>query len=182
MMNEQPNPAPDTQDSDALKLAGVCGYDRDHLLLIGRNRRYYLTRFRAMQERRSAVSLNLSALLLGPFWLLYRKMQFLGLILLLAEFTPLYVHSFLFLGVILAIAAVLGLFGNDIYRWKIERVVRKNQAAAPEWKHGYLQIIGGTSLVPIFLALALCVLSALALAAKGVMPVLVNDLSRLGGN
>jgi len=156
-------------------MADESGFCQEYLLMIRKRRQYYLDIFRKMQEKKSVFSFNAAALLFGPFWLIYRKMYLTGLLLLLLYAAPLYIHALLFPVLALLWSIMLGFLGNDFYWLKIRRVIRKFESAEPAWKKGYMEIIGGTSVFPVIVALLLCLFSVLTLAARGIYPVAPYD-------
>jgi hypothetical protein len=57
----------------------------DLIAIVGSNTPYYLPRFRKISRNNGKVSWNWAAFFFGPFWLLYRKMYSLGVIVLVLQ-------------------------------------------------------------------------------------------------
>ncbi|MCB0585669.1 MAG: DUF2628 domain-containing protein [Phaeodactylibacter sp.] len=134
---------------------------------IGPGKEYYLGQWARMQEER-ALSFHFQALLLGPFWLLYRQMFretvlyiafFLGMGLLRWSDLGFWLYEEAFFGMrVLILHLALGFSANRLYLLHCQRRVNKIvETHEPERRKEVLQLKGGVSFLPpiVFLLLSL---------------------------
>ena len=175
---------------------------KDWATYLGSSGLYYLIQFYRMQETKHKVSISISALLLGPIYLLYRKMWKEGVIFALLDFLSA-VPVFLAMLVVsdaplvsamptewLPTAMNVGMFLNygamlvrtlfALY-WYRNTGIRRIQAVlgregGEQQRQDQLALCGGTSIPAVLGYLAVCVAFSILLMFLGVNPTAVSSL------
>ncbi|PZX27068.1 conserved hypothetical protein; putative membrane protein [Cupriavidus phytorum] len=137
---------------------------------------YYGERW-SVAETHGGISWNWAACLLGPFWMAYRRMYWqVGVYALIVGTEPL-LHAVFGLQLpmagrplLYAMALLLGLYGNELYRWHAEATIRhvREYHYSPELVTDSLERRGRTSWPGVFamgLLLLVMVVSLRPLAA-----------------
>ena len=125
---------------------------------IGEKAPHFLKKWRRMDARKSIISFSVPGFLLGPFWLFYRKIFRVGLIVAAVAFV---MSSFAVFGQVMheeviqvlvnlvwfGVASSIGLFGNHIYRRHVaEQTALLDRAGqAPQAVRDQLAMQGGTA-------------------------------------
>lgn len=145
-------------------------------VFVGARYPYYKTSW-ALAGARGGVSWNWAACLLGPFWMAYRRMYWqVGVYALIVCAEPV-LHALFRLDMPLALsrpmlyalALLLGMYGNELYRWYAEATIRRLREYhwSPELVNYSLARCGRTSWPGVFamgLLLAVMVVSLRPLA------------------
>lgn len=146
---------------------------------VGPRYAYYSERW-SHAEARAGMSWNWAACLLGPFWMAYRRMYWqVGIYALIICAEPVLHALFglkLPMGVrpmLYAMALLLGMYGNQLYRWHAEATIRhlREYHWSPELVNATLARCGRTSWPGVFamgLLLAVMVVSLSPLAGLAV--------------
>ncbi|WP_354685124.1 DUF2628 domain-containing protein [Cupriavidus necator] len=143
---------------------------------VGARYPFYHARW-ARAEVSGGMSWNWAACLLGPFWMAYRRMYWqVGVYALIVCAEPV-VHALLRLDMplilsrpmLVVLALLLGMYGNELYRWHAEGTVRRLREYhwSPERVNDSLARCGRTSWPGVFamaLLLAVMAVSLLPLA------------------
>jgi len=134
----------------------------DAAAFIGPNADYYIPKFQEMDAKNSIISWNWAAFFGQVFWMLYRKMYLYAVVILIAEFI---LSSFLF-GIPALVSAVLfGLFGNWLYKRKVEEELAAAAHLEPAARKAQLAERGGITWVPVIIAAALVLIGILVTCA-----------------
>ncbi|MFS8974068.1 DUF2628 domain-containing protein [Cupriavidus necator] len=145
-------------------------------VFVGARYPYYKTSW-ALAGARGGMSWNWAACLLGPFWMAYRRMYWqVGVYALIVCAEPV-LHALFRLDMPLALsrpmlyalALLLGMYGNELYRWHAEATIRRLREYhwSPELVNYSLARCGRTSWPGVFamgLLLAVMVVSLRPLA------------------
>jgi hypothetical protein len=170
-MKRSPEQSPlATKDQLAEKVAEIYGFNQNYLSLISKNSEYYFTRFYNLKAKRTILCWNWAGFILGPFWLIYRKMYSLGLILLILYTTPIYINAGLYKIITIAISVFVGAFGNKIYLNKIENIIVSAREGSDEWKTFYYKMHGGISYLAVIATIVVSCIVAFILGYSGIMP------------
>lgn len=175
---------------------------RDWATYLGPSGLYYLIQFYRMQETKRKVSISISALLLGPIYLFYRKMWKQGVIFALLDFLcalPIFVAMLVvsdaplvsgmptgWLSVALNVAMFLN-YGSMLVRTLFAVYWYKNtgihriqtvysQESGEQQRQDLLALRGGTSVPAVLGYLAVCVALTILLMLLGVNPTAVSAL------
>lgn len=128
---------------------------------------YYVQKWEAI-EKGSVIgeSFNGAAFLFNIFWLLYRKLYWQALLVVLAfVVVAIFVEASTSVGVLLAkyggliVMVILGTWGNYLYLKKYQKTVRNSEllSSGPEEQMEYLRAKGGTAnLLVILLIVVVC--------------------------
>ncbi|WP_432262097.1 DUF2628 domain-containing protein [Cupriavidus sp. TMH.W2] len=110
-------------------------------------------------ETRGGMSWNWAACLLGPFWMAYRRMYWqVGVYALIVGTEPV-LHALFGLKLpmagrplLYAMALLLGMYGNELYRWHAEATIRRLRQYhySPELVNDSLARCGRTSWPGVF--------------------------------
>lgn len=125
---------------------------------VGPRYAYYSGRW-SLAETRGGMSWNWAACLLGPFWMAYRRMYWqVGVYALIVGTEP--VLQALFglklpmagRPLLYAMALLLGMYGNELYRWHAEATIRRLRQYhySPELVNDSLARCGRTSWPGVF--------------------------------
>jgi len=99
---------------------------------VGTHFAYYRRQWRAAAQR-NGMSWNWAAFLFGPFWLAYRRMYWqVGVFAVAISALPVaealldrHVPHLISLPMLYAIAVVLGMYGNQFYKWHADATIRR---------------------------------------------------------
>ena len=97
---------------------------------------------------------NWAAFLLGPSWLIYRRLYAEGAI----AFAVLFALALIFPGAWVLFGWVFAIWGNGLYRKKLIKIIRKSEGLEREEQEALLEKKGGTNafvaiIIPILLFL-----------------------------
>lgn len=107
---------------------------------------YYLPIFQTLRANHALLSWNWAAFLFAPFWLLYRKMYGLGVVVLLAACVVTMLSN-LWLWLLLTLCyAVLAMFANYLYLLQIEELAADAAKLLPVQKENLLLRKGGVNI------------------------------------
>ena len=138
----------------------------------GANAEYYLDLWRLRQQGKTA-TFSIAAFFLGLFWVLYRRMYLVAVLLVVAQMLEAAVEEGVLglqhstgtnlLGTLVQ-ATLLGFFGNKLYLWHAERKMRKLIALNLPRQEllERLRRAGGTSWWPLLIVLGVVALWVLA--------------------
>jgi hypothetical protein len=137
--------------------ASICD-DAALAAFVGPRFPYYSKRW-SQAETRGGMSWNWAACLLGPFWMAYRRMYWqVGVYALIVGAEPV-LHALFGVKLPLAgrpllyaMALLLGMYGNQIYRWHSEATIRhlRGYHYSPELENDSLARRGRTSWPGVF--------------------------------
>ena len=114
----------------------------------GKNRSYYVMKWKAMQETGNKVSWNWSSFLFSTYWMLYRKMYVPAIIKLVIDGILTYIGT---LGSVISLGlwVMCGLFGNYLYFQQMEKTIAEANTLGEIRRSIYLSKKGGTTFVPV---------------------------------
>lgn len=126
----------------------------DEQLLIGNGAFEYTLKFARLRDRGTMISWNWWAFLIGPTWFIYRKMYFLGSVLLaLGMLGAVTIKSMgYYYAITFLIDVLMGMFGDSLYMARIERLEKHIPKDDSEKKNAYIRHHGGTSVAGVVIA------------------------------
>ncbi len=126
----------------------------DEQLLIGDGAFEYTLKFARLRDRGTMLSWNWWAFLVGPIWFIYRKMYFLGyMMLILGIFGAFMFRSSVYYYLItFLVDTLMGMFGDSLYMARIERLEKHIPKDDSEKKNAYIRRHGGTSMVGVVIS------------------------------
>ena len=138
--------------------------------LIGVNQPFYARQWQIAERNSWSISWNWAALFLGVFWMAYRKMYLPCIVFVattlgivggaIALQLPAPTMHALLETLQIAFAVLFGLYGNWVYRWHVQRTLKRiNTHYSPEDVPPQIARWGGVSF-PSVLAIALLILLA----------------------
>lgn len=138
--------------------------------LIGVNQPFYARQWQIAERNNLSISWNWAALFLGVFWMAYRKMYLPCIVFVattlgivggaIALQLPAPTMHALLETLQIAFAVLFGLYGNWVYRWHVQRTLKRiNTHYSPEDVPPQIARWGGVSF-PSVLAIALLILLA----------------------
>ncbi|WP_248322484.1 DUF2628 domain-containing protein [Caballeronia sp. Sq4a] len=143
--------------------------DRDMALFVGKNVDYYSRKWVIQNPRTSKRSWNGAAFLLGPVWLVYRKMHWQAAAYIAIALVCALATSSLSEGINRALSyafpLAMGLCGNSIYLAHAEKIIKKvsDSPLPAEIRDAELLRRGGTNPVAAWLlGIAIIVLTVVA--------------------
>ncbi|WAW15717.1 DUF2628 domain-containing protein [Peptostreptococcus equinus] len=121
--------------------------------LFEKNTDYYYEKYKKYKEIGKYPSLNLYALILTPFWCIYRKMIWTGagiigiqlILLMLAKIfmTPMWIGIFV---LSLGINLYFGYFGNCIYFKNLDKLVKQGNNIEVKYRHKFINDKAGVDM------------------------------------
>lgn len=112
---------------------------------IGRNQTYYGPVFEQIEQSSNKVKLNLSAFLLSPCWLFYRKMNAWGFFFLTVFIVLSFFQNWFVFLLFIFVKLVLGHYGNFMYLKHIEKDRKKSHSLEDAERARFERNHGGTS-------------------------------------
>ncbi|MCK5763917.1 MAG: DUF2628 domain-containing protein [Clostridiales bacterium] len=122
----------------------------DEEKLIETNSSYYIEKFNKMRDKNTKFSWNWASFMLSNMWFFYRKMYFIGTIIVSINI------GLFFLGdpwgyVSDIIAVISGIGGNYLYMKHIEKVINNSKDMTDFEKEEFIKNKAGTNIIaPIF--------------------------------
>lgn len=149
--------------SDKTKYATL---DREKSLFVEENLHYYARKWERIDK--GGLTFNFVAFFFSIGWLGYRKMYvpvvMIGLLFLMNDILYIFFELNNIIALIdkyigMGVNVIVGMFGNDIYKWHTEKKVQaiKEKATSPAEKVTLLTKKGGTSLLGILKALLILI-------------------------
>ena len=154
----------------------------DAATFIGPKADYYIPAFQKMDATGSAISWNWAAFVFGLFWMLYRKMWLYALVIWGALFV---------IGLIPGIGAALdgflgiaswilfGLFGNWLYKRKVEEELAAAAHLEPAARKAQLASRGGITWIPVIVVGALTLIGFLSICGLTACAVFSDAMNQL---
>ncbi|OTG80632.1 DUF2628 domain-containing protein [Acinetobacter sp. ANC 4648] len=147
---------------------GSSGATKEELYAVfigNKYQRYYQEKFQGLEAVKSKGGFNISAFFLGPIWLFYRKMYvygsiYFGFIILTGIMTTMFnVAESVDRGISMGLAVAMGLGGNGLYNFFIDKKINSPNITITEVKKR-----GGTNSI----AACLVLLMVVALVSLGI--------------
>lgn len=140
--------------------------------LIGINTEYYYDKYKKYKEVGKYPSLNPHALLVSPFWCIYRKMIWTGagilciqiILLMLAKiiFNPIWIGLFI---LSFGINVYFGYFGNCIYFKNLDKLKKQGDNVDKKHRHKFMNDKAGADMhIVVCWVIAAILITMLALA------------------
>ena len=120
--------------------------------LVGTKVEYYLPKFGRFRSEGGVASFNWPAFFFGPYWMAYRKMYVLAVVVMLISDVAVILNSGLINLLLMIGCSVLG---NFLYMKDIEHRTQKVLDLEPEKRDAYIERNGGASFVPVVLLVVL---------------------------
>lgn len=130
-----------------------------YMMFVGNNASYYINKFSDIKNFNKKSSWNWPAFFFSSYWLIYRKMYTLGLILAGVGFLMSLIPISGFIG--LGISIYLGIMGNSIYLDYVEKEILNARNLNDYNKQQLFRKRGGTSIGLVFGVMAIAFILAL---------------------
>lgn len=128
--------------------------NRDMINFIQKNAKYYILKFKEMQESYKTTSWNWPAFFFSSWWFLYRKMYAIGFGIIIASSIIATIIPQVSLIVGIATSIISGLYGNTIYLKHIQKQLDSLGNVEEDLKERLILSKGGVNIViPIILAI-----------------------------
>ncbi len=129
---------------------------------IGSKQDYYLKEFSILKEQKKYNSWNTFAFLISPFWCMYRKMYIAGGVLLGIDFILSIIGGAISAILGLAIAVLVGIFGNYYYMYDLEQRIARGKGLEGAQKQNYIEQKGDTNVsIPAVVAVIYALISVI---------------------
>ena len=115
-----------------------------------------------MKEHKKYNSWNTFAFLISPFWCMYRKMYIAGGVLLGIDFILSIIGGAISAILGLAIAVLVGIFGNYYYMYDLEQRIARGKGLEGAQKQNYIEQKGDTNVsIPAVVAVIYALISVI---------------------
>jgi hypothetical protein len=139
----------------------------DAAAFIGPKADYYIPAFQKMDSSGSAISWNWSAFFFGVLWMLYRKMYLYALVIWGVTFLLGVLTGGAGFGLSILEAIGIGLFGNWLYKRKVEEELAAAAPLEPAARKAQLAERGGVTWIPVIILGVLTLLGILSACGIG---------------